>query len=458
MVKVRFAPSPTGHLHVGNAKTALLNALFAIGREGKLVLRIEDTDMERSDASYEKSILDDLVWLGIAWDEGPLKQTERFDIYKAYVKILLDKGSAYKCFCSHDELEKLREASLKKGEPPRYSGVCRNLSEKEVSDLEQSGKPYVVRFKSLYKTIPFIDGIHGEIQFPRDHVDDFILMKQGMTPSYNFAVTIDDMIMGITHVIRGADHISNTPKQIMLFEAFGETPPQYAHHSLLVGDDKKPLSKRHGATRIKDFREMGILPEALRNYLGTIGRNVKKEIMDMTEMSEDFSLDSLSRADSVFDMEKLYWFNKEYMKHIPLETLLGELDLPPQYGDRVAVLRENTATLAEMKEYLNIFDKPHISEEGLSTLDRIAPPEGFIASLKEVIADQGDTSSFDTILNTLAGRNELKKKDIFMVLRIFLTGRKSGPPLKEIFQMIPKEIILERINKYLRPRGGETKE
>jgi glutamyl-tRNA synthetase len=458
VVKVRFAPSPTGHLHVGNAKTALLNCLFAMARQGKLVLRIEDTDMERSDVSYEKSILDDLIWLGIAWDEGPLRQTERFDIYRAYAKTLLDKGVAYKCFCSQEELEKLREASLKKGDPPRYSGACRNLSEKEVSQLEQSGKPYVVRFKSLYKAIPFIDGIHGEIQFPRDHVDDFILMKQGMTPSYNFAVTIDDMIMGITHVIRGADHISNTPKQIMLFEAFGESPPQYAHHSLLVGEDKKPLSKRHGATRIKDFREMGILPEALRNYLGTIGRNVKKEIMDMTEMSGGFSLDSLSKADSVFDMEKLYWFNKEYMKHLPLETLLRELDLPAQYGDRVSVLRENTATLTEMKEFLNVFDTSDISDEGLSTLDRIAPPDDFITTLNDIIANHGNTPSFDTLLNTMVLRNELKKKDVFMVLRIFLTGRKSGPPLKELFQMIPKEIILERINKYLTPRNGETKE
>ena len=449
MVKVRFAPSPTGHLHIGNAKVALLNYLFAKNQQGKLVLRIEDTDLERSDTSYEASILDDLKWLGITWDEGPVRQTERFEIYRSYAKILLDKGAAYKCFCSQDELERAREASLKKGEAPRYSGACRKLSEKEVFDLEESGKPYVVRFKSLHKVIRFVDEIyHGEVGFPLNHVDDFILMKQGSTPSYNFAVTIDDMLMDITHVIRGTDHLSNTPKQIMLFEAFGKTPPRYGHHSLLVGEDKKPLSKRHGVTRIKDFREMGILPEALRNYLGTIGRSVNKEIMDIDELAGTFSLTSHSRADSFFDMEKLRWFNKEYMKNIPLENLLKELDLPPQYRDRVTLLRENTATLTEMREYLDIFDKPAISEEGTLYLDRIAPSENFIASLRSLLT-HNDVPSFEHIIDALGGKTVLKKKDFFMVLRILLTGRKSGPPLKEIFQIIPKDIIMKRIDGYL---------
>jgi glutamyl/glutaminyl-tRNA synthetase len=273
-------------------------------------------------------------------------------------------------------------------------------------------------------------------------------MKQGLTPSYNFAATIDDMLMDITHVIRGSDHISNTPKQLMLFEAFGKTPPRYAHLSLLIGEDKKPLSKRHGATKVKDFRKMGILPEALRNYLGTIGRSVNKEIMDMNELSETFSLASLSRTDSFFDLEKLYWFNKEYMKNIPLETLLGELDLPPQYSERVTLLRENTATLTEMREYLDIFDKPAISEEGALYLDRIAPSEDFIASLRNFLT-HNDTSSFERIIDALGGKTDLKKKDFFMVLRILFTGRKSGPPLKEIFQLIPKDIIMKRIDGYL---------
>jgi glutamyl-tRNA synthetase len=449
MVKVRFAPSPTGHLHVGNAKVALLNYLFARSQRGEYVLRIEDTDLERSDTSYEVSILDDLRWLGIAWDEGPLRQTERFDMYRSYAKTLLDKGAAYKCFCSQDELEKAREASLKKGEAPRYSGACRKLSEKESFDLEESGKPFVVRFKSLNKPIAFIDSIHGEIQFPRDHVDDFILMKQESTPSYNFAVTIDDMVMEITHVIRGADHISNTPKQIMLFEALGKEAPQYAHHSLLIGEDKKPLSKRHGVTRVKDFREMGILPAALLNYLGTIGRNVKKEIMDVGELAGTFSLTSLARTDSFFDMEKLYWFNKEYMKHIPLDILLAYLDLPGQYSERIAVLRENAATLNEMKEYLDIFDKADMSEEGRLYLSQLALTYNVVTRIAGFFTEH-NIPLVENIINVLMEEEPgLKKKDLYMILRIFLTGRKSGPPLKEMLQLIPTAIIVKRINGYL---------
>jgi len=449
MVRVRFAPSPTGHLHVGNAKVALFNYLFAKKEGGKFVLRIEDTDLERSETSYETSILDDLAWLGITWDEGPLRQTERFEIYRSYAKELLDKGAAYKCFCSQETLEKIREVSLKKGEPPRYDGRCRKLSDQEIASLEKSATPYVVRFKSLNKPVIFIDSIHGEISFPLNHVDDFILMKQGATPSYNFAVVIDDMLMDITHVIRGADHLSNTPKQIMLFEAFVKTPPQYAHLSLLIGEDKKPLSKRHGVTRIKDFREMGILPEALRNYLGTVGRSVNKEIMNMKELAETFSLTSLSRTDSFFDMEKLYWFNKEYMKKTPLDALLKYLDLPDQYSDRIAVLRENAKTLNEMEEYLDIFSKADITDDAISYLSQLALPDSVVTRITGFFAEYNNPS-VDIIINSLLMEGPgLKKKDLYMILRIFLTGRKNGPPLKEIFPLIPAEIVLKRIKSYL---------
>lgn len=449
MVRVRFAPSPTGHLHVGNAKVALFNYLFAKKERGRFVLRIEDTDLERSETSYETSILDDLAWLGITWDEGPLRQTERFEIYRSYAKELLDKGAAYKCFCSQETLEKMREVSLKKGEPPRYDGRCRILSDQEIESLEKSNTPYVIRFKSLHKIVRFADEAYrGDIAFPLDHVDDFILMKQGTTPSYNFAVVIDDMLMDITHVIRGADHLSNTPKQIMLFEAFGKTPPQYAHLSLLIGEDKKPLSKRHGVTRIKDFREMGILPEALRNYLGTIGRSVNKEIMDMKELAETFSLTSLSRTDSFFDMEKLYWFNKEYMKKTPLDALLKYLDLPDQHSDRIAVLRENAKTLNEMEEYLDIFSKADISDDAMSYLSLIALPDSVVTRITGFFTEYNNPS-VEGIIDALTEGSALKKKDLYMILRIFLTGRKNGPPLKEIFQLIPAEIVLKRIKSYL---------
>lgn len=453
MVKVRFAPSPTGYLHVGNAKIALMNYLFAGKMGGKFVLRIEDTDLERSETSYEKSIIDDLTWLGIVWDEGPLRQTERFDVYRSYVRVLLDKGDAYKCFCSQETLEKMRETSLRKGEPPRYDGRCRKLSGQEVADLEKSGAPYVIRFKAPHKIVHFFDEVYrGDVTFPMNHVDDFILMKQGGTPSYNFAVTIDDMLMDITHVIRGADHVSNTPKQIMLFEALGRTPPRYGHLALLVGEDKKPLSKRHGATRVKDFREMGILPEALRNYLGTIGRSVDKEVMDMDELTATFSLESLSRADSFFDMDKLYWFNKEHMKRTSLDILRKYLDLSVDYNDKIAILRENATTLNELKDYLDIFDKTDMSDDAVDYLSRFVLSDKFLSTVTGFFLKQ-DGLAIENIIDSLIDESGLKKKDLFMILRILITGRRNGPPLREILRLIPHDTVVKRIRGYLDTRA-----
>ncbi|MBP1749128.1 MAG: gltX, partial [Deltaproteobacteria bacterium] len=234
MVKVRFAPSPTGHLHIGNAKTALYNYLFARNKGGTFVLRMEDTDIERSDALYERSIMNDLAWLGITWDEGPVRQSERLDIYTAHAQALLDKGLAYKCFCTEEELAEARQRSLSNGEPPRYNGKCRDLSGEEAQRLENEGRAFTVRFRAGLRAIAFHDGIRGELSFPRGHVDDLIILRTDGTPTYNLAVVVDDMLMGVTDVIRGGDHISNTPKQIALFHAFGSPAPRYAHHSLLI--------------------------------------------------------------------------------------------------------------------------------------------------------------------------------------------------------------------------------
>jgi len=442
MVKVRFAPSPTGYLHVGNTRTALANYLFARKEQGSFVLRIEDTDMERSEAAYEASIPEDLKWLGISWDEGPFRQSERTDIYRSHIDALLEKGVAYKCFCSKERLEEIRELAAKKGEPPRYDGACRDLSPDAVREKELEGKPYVVRFRSPKKAVRFKDMIHGDTFFPDDHVDDFILLKQELTPSYNFAVTVDDMLMGITHVIRGADHLSNTPKQIMLFQAFGKTPPRYAHHSLLTGTDHKPLSKRHGATQVREFRDMGILPEALANYVAIIGRNVKKEIMDQAELIDTFTVKSLSPSDSLFDMGKLLWVNKEYIRRMPVERLLDELGIPPARREEVAILRENSRTLAEVREYLDIFDGGDIKDEGIAYLTGIAGLPAVAAALEHVAAD---SLTFDEAVHEMEAKTGLPKKDLFMVLRVVLTGRKNGPPLREVFSLLRKDRVRERI-------------
>lgn len=449
MVRVRFAPSPTGYLHIGNTRTLLLNYLFAKANKGKFILRIEDTDMERSHSKYETSILEDIKWLDISWDEGPFRQSDRLDIYHDYAKILLEKKAAYRCFCSINELDEMRDGALKKGDPPRYNGACRNLSDDVAKAMEKEGRPYVLRFKSLDKEISFLDDIHGLINFPRDHVDDFILMKQGNTPSYNFAATVDDMLMGITHVIRGADHVSNTPKQIMLFEALGYSPPKYAHHSLLTGNDKKPLSKRHGVTNIREFRNTGILPLALMNYVGIIGRNVKKELMDLGELAETFSIKSLSPSDSIFDMDKLLWINKEHIRETPVEFLLKDASLDIGLKEKVLLLRENAKTLVEIKDLLSIFDGTDIDREGNEYLKSQKNTTIIIEAIKTILNDKTDIT-FEELTNEICNRINIKKKDMFMTLRIIFTGRKSGPPLGEIFHLIPKDNIMRRINGFIR--------
>ena len=444
MIKVRFAPSPTGNLHVGNLRTAVLNYLYARNQGGIFTLRIEDTDMERSEAQYEASIMDDLKWLGITWDDGPYRQSERTDLYRGYAKTLLEKGFAYKCFCPKEKLEDARQASLDKGEPPRYDGRCRDLSREELEKFEREGRSYVVRFKPPKKAIIFKDGIRGQIQFPPDHVDDFIILKQELTPSYNFAAAIDDMTMGITHVVRGGDHISNTPKQIMLFEALGKKPPKYAHHSLLVGNDKKPLSKRHGATRITEFRDMGILNAAIINYIGILGRGVVKEVMNEDELARTFTLKSLSGSDSVFDMEKLLWFNKEHIRKMPVDKLLTVTGLSPAYSEKVLLLRENARTLEEMKELLGIFEGTEIASNGLHYLANTSEPRAVGKAVKEALED-GNEVKFEEILEKVVHSVNAPKKELFLVLRILITGRTDGPPLKDIFHLIPRVNILERI-------------
>lgn len=448
MVRVRFAPSPTGHLHVGNAKTALFNWLFARKNGGSFVLRMEDTDVERSDVAYERSITEDLAWLGITWDEGPLRQSERLHIYTSHAKTLLEKGSAYRCFCGEEELAAARQRSLARGEPPRYDGKCRDLSTGEALRLAEEGRPFTLRFRSDGRPITFRDGIRGELSFPRGHVDDLIILRRDGTPTYNLAVVVDDMLMGITHVIRGGDHISNTPKQIALINALGGKPPEYAHHSLLIGPDRKPLSKRHGATGVTDFRAMGIVSEALVNYLSTMGRSVAVELMDPDELVRTFSLDSVSGSDNIFDMEKLLWFNREHMKRMTLSHLADRAGIDASRRERVSVVRENAATLTELREYMEMFDRVEFRPEALRYLMKTDAAGGVAKTVRSRLA-AGDSLTFDELTAVLGSPPGLKKRDLFMILRALITGRSDGPPLRDVFPLIPAEVIAGRIDVYL---------
>jgi nondiscriminating glutamyl-tRNA synthetase len=323
-VRLRFAPSPTGHLHVGNARTALFNWLLARHR-GTFVLRIEDTDRERSTRQSEASILDDLRWLGLTWDEGPdlggpygpYRQSERLDLYRTHADHLLRAGHAYHCFCTAEQLEADRQAAIAASEPPRYVGRCRGLAPADSARRRASGEPAVVRFRvPPHRDVTFADRVRGAVTISTDIIGDPVLLRSDGSPAYNFAVVIDDALMGVTTVVRGEDHIPNTPRQILLYEALGWAPPVFAHLSLVLGPDHAPLSKRHGATSVVEFRNRGYLPEALVNYLALVGWSPGggDELLPLDELASRFSLDGVSHSAGVFDVDKLAWANRHYLK------------------------------------------------------------------------------------------------------------------------------------------------
>src|SRR5215468_10453902 len=337
-MRVRFAPSPTGHLHVGNVRTALFNWLLARGSGGTFILRIEDTDVERSTLVSEASIMQDLNWLGLDWDEGPdvggprgpYRQSERLHLYGSYAKELMASGHAYYCFCSREQLEAERREALAAGQPARYSGRCRNLSAEESAKRIAGGERPAIRFRvPENREVAFTDAVRGEVRFHTDVIGDPVIVRAEGIPAYNFAVVVDDALMEVTHVIRGEDHISNTPRQILLYEALAFTPPAFAHLSMVMGPDHAPLSKRHGATSVGEFRSKGYLPEALVNYLALIGWSPggNDELLPIDELARRFSLEDVGHSAGVFDEEKLAWANRHYLKTAD-PARIAELSIP----------------------------------------------------------------------------------------------------------------------------------
>ncbi len=333
-MRVRFAPSPTGHLHVGNARTALFNWLLARGSSGTFILRIEDTDVERSTRESEAAILDDLRWLGLNWDEGPdvggrygpYRQSERLHVYQSYAQELIAAGHAYHCFCSTAQLEAERQGALEAGRPARYAGTCRRLTPEQAAARVARGERPAIRFRIPEdRDVVFTDLVRGDVRFHTDVIGDPVIVRADGHPAYNFAVVVDDALMEVTHVVRGEDHISNTPRQILLYEALGFSPPAFAHLALVMGPDHSPLSKRHGATSVAEFRAKGYLPEALVNYLALIGWSPRatggasagagdSELLPSDELARRFSLDAVGHSAGVFDEEKLAWVNRHYLK------------------------------------------------------------------------------------------------------------------------------------------------
>ncbi|MCF7885447.1 MAG: glutamate--tRNA ligase, partial [Candidatus Marinimicrobia bacterium] len=327
-VRVRFAPSPTGYLHLGGARTAIYNWLFAKQKNGEFLLRIEDTDIERSDKKMVEQIKQSLNWLNIGWDEEIVYQSRREHLYAEVVDKLLEEGEAYRCFCTEQELEAERKKYEDKKGSYKYSGKCRNLSQDEIAQNLEEGKEYSIRLKiDHFQTTQWEDMIYGEISIDNKEIDDFIIQRSNGTPTYQLAVVVDDADMRISHVIRGEDHVPNTPKQINLFEALGKKAPKYCHLPLLIGKDKKRLSKRHGATAVDQYREAGFCPEAIVNYLTLLGRSAKsdKEIMSIDEILNDFALDKISRKPTVFDIKKLEWINGKHLSQKPTEEIYKQV-------------------------------------------------------------------------------------------------------------------------------------
>jgi glutamyl-tRNA synthetase/nondiscriminating glutamyl-tRNA synthetase len=473
-VRVRFAPSPTGYVHVGNARTALFNWLFARHHGGVFALRIEDTDVERSKEEYEKQLLEDLRWFGLDWDEGPDKggpygpyrQSERRALYAEYAAKLLAQGHAYYCFCSAEQLEAERQEELRAGRQPRYSGRCRKLAPEEAARRKTAGEPAALRLKILESSFGWNDLVHGPTSFSSEVIGDPILVRSEGLPAYNYAVVIDDHWMEITHVIRGDDHISNTPRQLALYRALGWEPPAFAHLSTILGADRTRLSKRHGATSMESFREMGILPEALRNYLALLGwspADGKTEILSPEELVRQFSLDHITKSPAVFDTKKLDWLNAVYVSKLPPRKMLEYFEarvrrfLSSQgYLTEEEVGRARDFILliievvAESARRSQTFDMGKlifaysasavVSGEELSGVAKDPVSRQILESfISKVLAERElKVERFQEIMKSIEKETGKKGRELFHPVRVALTGAESGPELKKLIPIFEK--------------------
>jgi len=442
-VRLRFAPSPTGFLHVGGARTALFNWLLARKEHGKFVLRIEDTDVARSTQESVDAILQGMTWLGLDWDEGPFYQSDNFPLYKEQVQKLVDEGTAYKCFCSSEELDAKREKALKEGGKPRYDGTCRNLSPRENDE-----RPFVVRFKTPQEgTTSWVDAIKGKISFENSELDDLIIQRTDGTPTYNFVVVIDDVTMGMTMVIRGDDHVNNTPRQILLYQALGSPVPTFAHVPMILGADKARLSKRHGATSVMAYRDLGYLPEAMVNYLVRLGWSYgDEEIFSLEDLIQKFSIESVGRSAGVFNTEKLLWLNAHYIKHGDPVRLAGllipfleERGVDPEAGpDLVAVVRtlqERSKTMLEMADGAVFYYKEvtRYDEKGAAkffTPETPALLESLVGKLEAL--ESVSLESIEAAFKDLCEEKGIKLGGIGPAVRLALSGSTVSPGIYEM--------------------------
>jgi nondiscriminating glutamyl-tRNA synthetase len=504
---VRFAPSPTGQLHVGNARTALFNWLFARQKGGTMVLRIEDTDIERSEARFEDQLIGDLKWLGLDWDEGPdtggtygpYRQSDRLGIYREHAERLLSEGKAYLCFCTEEDLQKEREWALAEHRAPVYSGRCRRLDPAEAKRRRANGEGCAIRLQIPEHPIRFHDIVHGDVEFSNEVVSDPIILRSSGMPVYNYVVVIDDALMKISHVIRGDDHLSNTPKQVALYEALGWPVPEFAHLSTILGGDRERLSKRHGATSIANFREMGVLPEALVNYLALLGwapTGGTREIFSREELVKEFSLERVTPSPAVFDMEKLYWLNRHYIKQRPAAELCSEAIIffyrsglmssgeRGQAASHTPAFREWFAKMINLlapsvdrldqlpNRALPIFHyDPKAALTAEDNDEVLAWPHTdavIVRFTSKILEDESAKNAqltperFKQIVNEVKAETGAKGKELFHPIRIIITGSHSGPEFDKLIPILeegsrlnlPKHVlsVRERVEEFAKAR------
>ena len=473
-MRVRFAPSPTGNLHIGTLRTALFNWLLAKANNGTFILRIEDTDQARSDASYETSILEGLAWLGLTQDEGPTqpgktppyRQSERMTegLYQSYADKLVQAGKAYPCFCTTEDLDAERQAAQDKSIPYVYSRKCANLSADEKAALQAKGTPSVLRYSMPEEgTLSYTDLIRGEISFDLSLISDFVIMKSDGSPSYNFAVVVDDLSMEITHVVRGEDHISNMPKQLCIFKDLSDTLPEFAHMPMILGPDKSKLSKRHGATNVIEYKEQGYLPEAMFNFLSLLGwsPNSEQELFSVYEIIKQFSLDRVSKAGAVFDTTKLTWMNGQYLRALPSKDLLEKLKpvmtedvkaLFESYSESaqhkiVDAIRDNLTLTVDVNQAVSAF------ESDAKTAEKLADNtfnEDAHTVLKQFLSlvESGETltaEEVDRYFQAIFDETGLGKGKVFKPVRVSCSGEGSGPHIPALLEILGRERVVNRL-------------
>jgi nondiscriminating glutamyl-tRNA synthetase len=470
-VRVRFAPSPTGSLHLGNVRTALYNWLYARNRGGVFILRVEDTDKERSSEAHCEELMDILSWLGLKWDEGPrvggpfapYKQSERTALYEEHLERLKAGGLVYPCFCTEEELELERKRQLGRGQMPKYGGKCRKLNPGERQKLGAEGRTSVLRFAVPPGEILVSDEVRGEVRFPDDQIGDFVLTRSDGSPTYNFTVVVDDALMKVSHVIRGEDHLSNTPKQVLLYSALGYEPPKFAHLSIIKGPDGQKLSKRHGETSVESYKAKGYLPEAFLNYLALLGWAPKSgEILSPVQMASEFDLSHVGKSGAIFDPVKLHWMGAQYIARLPLDDLTRAL-LPylveAQYITReqararfdwlklvVETVRTNLGCLSEVvKETFYFFsDELHFEP---AQAEEMKGQKGLLEAFGRAFSALGDFHGENvlTAVKEVGKKAGVKGKALYHPLRLALTGREDGPELVKIAPLLGRDEVLKRL-------------